>query len=75
MMCLFFTLLSLSTLAWISLGQNVDVSGSSDVTSARVRKVNGSLVAPIGADVLTVGVLGGLWHLQPIMTLLPRCFG
>jgi hypothetical protein len=32
---------------------------SSSVTVASVGKVNGSLVAPTGADILTVGIIGG----------------
>ena len=36
----------------------------SSVTAEKVYKVNGSLVAPKGADVLTVGVIGGSLTLQ-----------
>jgi hypothetical protein len=35
---------------------------SSSVTVASVGKVNGSLVAPKGADILTVGIIGGECH-------------
>ncbi|KAI1626888.1 putative tartrate-resistant acid phosphatase type 5 precursor [Exophiala viscosa] len=58
MLSLASCLCGLSLLASTCCGQNVNTTGSSNVTTANVGKVNGSLVALTGADVLTVGVLG-----------------
>jgi len=44
---------------FIAIGLCQNLTGSSGTSVANVQTVNGSLVAPKGAGILTVGVLGG----------------
>lgn len=43
----------------LAIGLCQDVQGSSDVPVSNVGTLNGSIIAPKGAQILTVGVLGG----------------
>ena len=54
---MFANILALSSLWSAVSGQNL--TGSSSVTVTSVQTKNGSLVAPTGAGILTVGVVGG----------------